>query len=58
MTDLARTIDLLSPDNVGEEKIRILLRNETTLRAFQSITVDFNYDDVEINGLIPKLSVN
>ena len=55
MTDLARTIDLLSPDNVGEEKIRILLRNETTLRAFQSITVDFNYDDVEINGLIPPL---
>lgn len=55
MTDLARTIDLLSPDYVGEEKIKILLRNEATLRAFLPITVDFDYTDVEINGLIPPL---
>jgi len=55
MTDLARTIDLLSPENVGEEKIMILLRNDVTLRAYQSITVDFNYDDVETAGLIPPL---
>jgi len=53
MTDLARTIDLLSPENVGEEKIRVLLRNPTTLVAYQPITIDFDYSEVEINGLIP-----
>jgi hypothetical protein len=54
---MTATLDSLSPYYIGADKIAVSLDQSSILRTFQPITLNFDYSQTGINGIILPIEV-